>query len=124
MLPQISTQQIYRAINWEYRMVELSRITDRKKFEKIDYDKFITVKFIKEQDSRQSGKCYHCNKFYNRLRLKEDFNNNPSIERLDNLKPHYKSNCVIACIKCNCSRKDKTLTDYKDYLKNKQLKTK
>jgi len=71
-----------------------------KKYNRYDADRFIDKCFLKEliKDYRN---CYYCE-----VELQYVDNNDTlaTIERLDNSKGHIKSNCVIACRKCNLSK--------------------
>jgi len=71
-----------------------------KKYNRFDVDRFIDRCFLKEL-IKDYPQCYYC-----KVEL-EFINNNDTlstIERLDNSIGHIKSNCVLACRKCNLSR--------------------
>jgi len=71
-----------------------------KKYNRYDADRFIDKCFLKEL-VKDYPNCYYCE-----IEL-QYFDNNDTlatIERLNNSKGHIKSNCVIACRKCNLSR--------------------
>jgi len=74
-----------------------------KKYNRFDVDRFIDKCFLKEL-VKDYPNCYYCE-----VQLQYfDFNDTlATIERLDNSKGHIKSNCVIACRKCNLSRERK-----------------
>jgi len=74
-----------------------------KKYNRYDADRFIDKCFLKEL-VKDYPNCYYCE-----VQLQYfDFNDTlATIERLDNSKGHIKSNCVIACRKCNLSRERK-----------------
>jgi len=71
-----------------------------KKYNRYDADRFIDKCFLKEliKDYRN---CYYCE-----VELQYVDNNDTlsTIERLNNSIGHIKSNCVIACRKCNLSK--------------------
>jgi pyoverdine/dityrosine biosynthesis protein Dit1 len=74
-------------------------------YERID---FINEDFLNYLWSNQDKHCFHCNCI-----MTLDFNANNriptqiSIQRLNNDLPHIKTNCVLACFKCNLSRKER-----------------
>lgn len=65
-----------------------------------DADHFIDRCFI-EQLIFESTLCFYCKKEMQFIEYKEDL---CTIERLNNDLGHIKSNCVLACRKCNFSR--------------------
>jgi len=74
-----------------------------KKYNRFDADRFIDKCFLKEL-IKDYPNCHYCN-----IELQYFDNNNTlaTIERLNNKLGHIKSNCVIACRKCNLSRERK-----------------
>jgi len=74
-----------------------------KKYNRYDVDRFIDKCFLKEL-VKDYPNCYYC-----KIELQYIDNNDTlaTIERLDNSIGHIKSNCVIACRKCNLSRERK-----------------
>tara|TARA_R110002153_G_scaffold16109_1_gene56924 strand:+ start:189 stop:836 length:648 start_codon:yes stop_codon:yes gene_type:complete len=66
-----------------------------------DETNFVDYLFLKNLIDNSNDKCYYCScelqyKFYNHTL--------GTIERLDNTLGHIKSNVVIACKNCNCTR--------------------
>lgn len=63
----------------------------------------LSLEWVDSQLEKQDGKCY-----YSGLHLIPDKNKQyifqPSIERLDNSKPHTQENCVIVCLPLNYGR--------------------
>jgi len=82
--------------------IKNSKVSD-KKYNRYDADRFIDKCFLKEL-VRDYPQCYYC-----KIELQYIVNNDTlaTIERLDNCIGHIKSNCVIACRKCNLSREKK-----------------
>jgi len=74
-----------------------------KKYNRYDADRFIDKCFLKEL-VKDYPNCYYCE-----VELQYINNNDTlaTIERLDNSVGHIKSNCVLACRKCNLSRERK-----------------
>jgi len=74
-----------------------------KKYNRFDADRFIDRCFLKEL-VKDYPNCYYCE-----VELQYVNNNDTlaTIERLNNKFGHIKSNCVIACRKCNLSRERK-----------------
>jgi len=71
-----------------------------KKYNRYDADRFIDKCFLKEL-VKDYPNCYYCE-----VELQYVDNNDTlaTIERLNNKFGHTKSNCVLACRKCNLSR--------------------
>lgn len=82
------------------RMIAGSRDRDIKK-NRFDPVNFITYSFVKNLILECQNICYYCGC---EMVLNEFCSNLATIERLDNSIGHIKSNCVIACKKCNISR--------------------
>ena len=80
-------------------MINHSKKTDIQK-NKYDANNFIDKCFI-EQLIDESTMCYYCQC---QMQFIEYNDTLCTIERLDNSIGHIKSNCVLACKKCNCSR--------------------
>jgi len=74
-----------------------------KKYNRYDADRFIDKCFLKEL-VKDYPNCFYCE-----VELQYINNNDTlaTIERLDNSVGHIKSNCVLACRKCNLSRERK-----------------
>ena len=91
---------------WYYRIVRDSRCTDLKKKRGIDeVTPYVDVDYLFELQNRQQNKCWYCATNMNwmeRRTCKEGL----TLERKDNTKPHYKSNCVLCCKSCNSKRYD------------------
>jgi hypothetical protein len=80
-------------------MIKHSKEKDLK-INKYDANNFIDKCFI-EMLMDESMKCYYCKI---EMQLKEYNSTLCTIERLDNGIGHIKSNCVLACKKCNVSK--------------------
>jgi len=74
-----------------------------KKYNRYDADRFIDRCFLKEL-IKDFPNCYYCEVELQYIEYNDTL---ATIERLDNSKGHIKSNCVIACRKCNLSRERK-----------------
>ena len=84
------------------KMIKSSRESDKKK-DRYDANNFIDKPFL-EGLFEDSENCHYCsiNFTYN-----ERIYTFVTIERLNNNIGHTKSNCVLACFKCNFSHQDK-----------------
>ena len=73
------------------------------KYNRYDAQNFIDAGFV-ESMLKEHTRCYYndCNE---ELQLVEYTENLATIERLDNSIGHVKENCVIACLKCNRSKR-------------------
>lgn len=80
-------------------MINRSKESDKNK-DRYDADNFIDHCFI-EQLMYESMECYHCQVEMQITEYRDDL---CTIERLDNSIGHIKSNCVLACRKCNLSK--------------------
>ena len=74
-----------------------------------DYDKkeYITADWVKETLYKQYQECTRC-----RCQLEMEIYNgavksNITVDRIDNLKAHLKSNCVLMCLDCNVGKSNK-----------------
>jgi len=68
-----------------------------KKYNRFDVDRFIDRCFLKEL-VKDYPNCYYCEV---KLQYVDKNDTLSTIERLDNSIGHIKSNCVLACRKCN-----------------------
>ena len=89
---------------WYKRIVRDSRYNDRKAGRVIDPTcKFISTARLFALQAKQSNRCYYCQ---TNMAL-TNRRSNPSgltLERLDTIYPHYSSNCVLCCKRCNSKR--------------------
>ena len=76
-----------------------SRIKD-KKYDRYDANNFIDKCFLQGL-VEDYPECYYCTIPLQYIEYQDDL---ATIERIDNSLGHIKSNCVIACKKCNISR--------------------
>jgi len=74
-----------------------------KKYNRYDADRHIDKCFLKEL-VRDYPQCYYCEVELQYIKYNDKL---ATIERLNNKLGHIKSNCVIACRKCNLSRERK-----------------
>jgi mannitol-specific phosphotransferase system IIBC component len=81
--------------NW----ISHSRQSDKKK-DRYDANNFIDKCFLKGLVEDYQN-CYYCTTPLQYIEYNDDL---ATIERIDNTLGHIKSNCVIACRKCNVSR--------------------
>ena len=74
---------------------------------------YITAQFLIDTFNEQNGLCYYCCR-------QMDFKTEPyadhlaTVERLDNFIGHTKSNCVVACLKCNVGRQTMEIDIFKN----------
>ena len=80
--------------NW----ISQSRQSD-KKYDRYDADNFINKCFLKGLVEDYPN-CYYCTIPLQYIEYQDDL---ATIERIDNSLGHIKSNCVLACRKCNLS---------------------
>jgi len=79
--------------------ISSSKQSDRK-YNRFDADRFIDKCFLKEL-VKDYPQCYYCEVELQYIEYNDTL---ATIERLDNSIGHIKSNCVLACRKCNLSR--------------------
>jgi len=93
------------------KVVVKTMIGGSKRKDKI-YNRYDAVNFIDpafvESMIEENPRCYYkdCNKELQLINYQDDL---ATIERLDNSIGHTKSNCVICCLKCNCSKRSNKL---------------
>lgn len=85
--------------------VRLAKPEERRPFNNIDWDRFITKEYVLRMFKLCRGLCWWCG-----VKLNKDKRNAPdglTIDRLTN-NPHYINECVVSCFQCNCQswRKD------------------
>ena len=90
-------------------MISHSRQTD-KKSNRYDPDNFIDKCFL-EGLFEDSENCHYCGVQFT---YNERCNTLVTIERLNNSLGHIKSNCVLACLNCNCRHKSRDDSDDSD----------
>lgn len=99
----------YRTVNKRnIRMMMLvhnSKNTDKKK-NRYDANNHVDACWIKQEMYECEFKCYYC-KTWMSLRGEAKSDGLLTIERKDNTIGHIKSNCVLACYKCNMRRGDR-----------------
>ena len=73
---------------------------------KITDEEYATVGFIEKLIDQNNAKCCYCSV---PLELYIDFDNSVksdiTLDRIDNSKAHFKSNCRLSCLLCNVSKK-------------------
>lgn len=70
----------------------------------IDENEFITIEWIQSELTKQNNTCCYCN---NVVLLSGFEQYDPlqfSIDRINNVIPHHKSNCKISCLGCNLKK--------------------
>ena len=90
--------------NWYNRIVRDSRYNDKKANRQIDPAvAYVNTPHLFELQNIQQNKCHYCWQTMSWM----ERSRNPcglTLERLNNDLPHYKSNCVLACKRCNSRR--------------------
>ena len=90
--------------NWYKRIVRDSRYNDKKANRQIDPAiPYITTPDLLKLQNDQQNRCYYCWQGMSWM----ERSRNPrglTLERLNNELPHYKSNCTLACKRCNSKR--------------------
>ena len=69
----------------------------------VNADRFIDKCFLEGLVEDSRGECHYC---HTEIQYKTYNKTLATIERLDNSIGHLKSNCVIACLPCNCKHTD------------------
>ena len=95
-------EKMYHETRWADRMIVHSKISDKKMKRAFEEDEYITHEFLVSLRENANNECIYCDirlQSFNRKRF-----NGVTVQRLDNSKAHIKSNCVLACYKCNMSR--------------------
>lgn len=63
---------------------------------------YMDLKYFKKFIKLQNGRCFHC-----KIKLNTDWTPfcllQPCLDRIDDNKPHLKSNVVVNCFRCSCS---------------------
>jgi len=97
---------LYRSKLRQYFELKIGgyKTQDKKANREFKDDEFITVTWL-ANEFEKSQKCGHCKKQFERY---IDKNNhvisNITVDRIDNVKPHIMSNCVLRCLECNVKR--------------------
>jgi hypothetical protein len=78
------------------KMISHSKQKDIK-YNRYDVNKFIDKCFI-ESLIKESTKCFYCKVQMQFIKYQNDL---CTIERINNSIGHIKSNCILACLKCN-----------------------
>ena len=81
-----------------------------------DIDDKIGVSFLEELKSKQNGMCYWLNipmDFTSKDNLRK-----PSLDRLDNTIGYRKDNIVLTTVFANTGRRDATILEMSDFVKN------
>ena len=83
------------------------------KYNRYDANRHIDRTFIEQLRPEQQDICTYC-KIHMKLDCENLSDNLLTVERIDNNIGHIKSNCVLACCKCNNTRgKHFTYEEYK-----------
>lgn len=70
-------------------------------------NEFITAEQIDDLLTRQNNKCLYCNCHFDiDIDINSNVVSNITVDRINNKFAHTKSNSVLACVACNCSRKN------------------
>ena len=86
--------------------IENYKLQDDMKNRKYTNEEFIDTKWIENRIETKGLKCEMCCKdFEIYIDTENNVNSNLTIDRLDNSKAHIKSNCQLACLLCNISKK-------------------
>ena len=90
-----------------------SYIQQDKKQNRIDNDTPLILEEIYELLIENKMTCHYCNEnvfiYYEKYRDNKQW----TLERKDNKLPHFKNNCVIACLECNLQRRNKNMDNFK-----------
>ena len=84
------------------RKVDGYKVQDLKATRQIDEEEYVDVDFCME---KFKGNCENCNVKFDFEIKHGRLSSNFSAQRVSNSLPHYKSNCVSWCVRCNCSAK-------------------
>ena len=78
-----------------------NRIIDEKQ-------EYLNANYIINELAKNDNKCTYCkNSFEIGIDEDENYTTNITMDRINNSLPHYKNNCVLSCLLCNCSKSNK-----------------
>ena len=77
-----------------------SKVSDIKN-NRYDEENFVNYNFLKNLITESNNLCYYCSNNVQYIHYNDSL---ATLERLDNLIGHTRSNCVIACRSCNYTR--------------------
>ena len=83
-------------------MTNAARRTDVERHRLFQVDEFIDREFLKRMRKDQNNLCHYCKIIMQSEHRRE--HDGLTVQRLDNNIAHVKTNCVLACYKCNCHR--------------------
>ena len=90
-----------------YKRIQQHIVKDKRRFKNFNEDDYITVIDVLNLLKNQENKCNFCDEEVNlkptHTQKSRDLNAF-SIDRINNKKPHTKTNCVISCFYCNANR--------------------
>jgi hypothetical protein len=108
-LHRAASKRRYHQRNWRHSVVRASRSHDKRDRPqwKTTCSEYLKATDLDAMIEEQNGECIYCDVD---LEYGEgvDRNRDPAgltVERLLNEYPHYKSNCVLACWRCNNARR-------------------
>lgn len=82
------------------------KLQDKKAGRAITDDDFVNENWIHDQLNKCEYKCVHCAKHFEINMDDEGYvHSDVTVDRIDNKKAHFKSNCVMSCLLCNVSKK-------------------
>jgi hypothetical protein len=105
---QISKTSYKEMTNWTTKRTNY--IEQDKKTERYNKEDFIQIDEVKQLMNEQSCKCVYC--------WQDLYNDDWSLDRINNDIGHNSNNCVLSCIFYNTQRKD---TNYKVFYRKKAL---
>lgn len=77
---------------------------DKVKGRSIIESDFITVEWIQAELTKQNNTCCYCSCDVLLCDFEPYDKKQFSVDRIDNILPHHKSNCKISCLECNLKR--------------------
>ena len=92
------------ADRWYNRIVRDSRHSDKKK-KRTNYTEknYIDAQRLLELQNEQQNECYYCLGQMNWMERRSS-KRGLTVERKNDMLPHIKSNCMLACKSCNSAR--------------------
>lgn len=104
-LQEIRKKQFSKIEQYVNNKVKNYKSQDKKANREIDNNLYITSEWIRRTKIEQNHECAIC-----QCALEFDINDakvtsNLTVDRINNTLSHYKKNCKLTCIRCNCSRK-------------------
>jgi len=102
-------KEIIKLIKSRYKQYIESKIKNYKLQDKrggreFNKDEYIDLGWINNELMRYEKRCPICKDFF-KIHFENEFECNITVDRINNSKPHVKSNCRLICLHCNVTKK-------------------